>query len=60
MYEYRNDPKADANQGMQSHVGTVQFTVDLEKDVTLEGSYYNGRGRETFGRIEVKRIATSS
>jgi hypothetical protein len=54
-YEYWNNPKGDAVATMQSHPGTVWFDVDAA-DGMLKGSYYTGRGRETFGRMELERV----
>ena len=52
-YLYINQPKASAPGTMSIHRGTA--TLELKGDV-LEGDYYTGRGRMTFGSIRLTRI----
>lgn len=55
-YEYWNIPASDAPGSMQAHRGTIWFDITLEGSaIALTGDYYTGRGRETIGRIEVRR-----
>ena len=51
-YLYINEPKAMAVTTMSMHRGT---TVMELKDDVLEGDYYTGRGRTTFGAIKLTR-----
>lgn len=58
-YEYWNTPASDAVGSMQAHRGTIWFDVAFEDGtIELKGDYYTGRGRETVGRIEVRREAS--
>ena len=52
-YLYINQPKSLAPETMEIHRGTV--TLELKGDV-LEGEYYTGRGRMTFGSIRLTKI----
>jgi hypothetical protein len=52
-YEYANDPRPDAVCTMHHHVG--QTTLTLTSADTLEGEYYPGRVRQTFGAIKLTR-----
>lgn len=56
-YEYWNTPNSDAVGSMQAHRGTIWFEILRDDDAIseLKGDYYTGRGRETIGRIEVRR-----
>ena len=51
-YLYINEPKATAVSTMNMHRGTT--VIELKGDV-LEGDYYTGRGRMTFGAIKLTR-----
>ncbi len=51
-YLYVNEPKATAHETMNIHHGTT--VVELKGDV-LEGSYYTGRGRMTYGSVKLTR-----
>ena len=52
-YLYINQPKASAPDTMSIHRGTA--TLEL-KGTVLEGDYYTGRGRMTFGSIKLTRV----
>ena len=52
-YLYINQPKASAPCTMGIHRGTA--TLEL-KGTVLEGDYYTGRGRMTYGSIRLTRI----
>ncbi len=52
-YLYINQPKASAPGAMGIHRGTA--TLELKGPV-LEGDYYTGRGRMTYGSIRLTRI----
>ncbi len=49
IYQYQNQPVADATRTMHMHYGTAMLRVSIEG--FLVGDYYAGRDRRTFGRI---------
>ena len=51
-YLYVNEPKASAPDTMTIHRGTA--TLELKRNA-LEGDYYTGRGRMTFGSIKLAK-----
>jgi len=53
VYQYQNQPLADAVKTMHMHLGTGELKR-LGED-SLTGEYYAGRDRRTFGRICCKR-----
>lgn len=57
VYEYLNEPRADAVETMATHRGFARVKLELSgPQVTrLNGDYYTGRGRETFGVINLSR-----
>ena len=52
-YEYRNEPRALASQGMQAHRGAAR--LEMHDDGHLEGEYYSGRGRQGYGTLHLRR-----
>jgi len=54
IYQYQNQPLADAMRTMHMHYGTAMLRVS--NDGCLAGDYYAGRDRRTFGRICCKRV----
>jgi hypothetical protein len=56
IYQYQNQPLADAMKTMHMHYGTAMLR--LSDGDCLAGDYYAGRDRRTFGRICCKREAT--
>ena len=52
-YLYVNQPKALAPGSMEMHRGTSSLEL---KGSVLQGEYYTGRGRMTFGSIRLTRI----
>ena len=52
-YLYVNQPKASAPGSMEMHQGTSSLEL---KGSVLEGEYYTGRGRMTYGSITLTRI----
>lgn len=52
IYQYLNQPKTDAVSTMNIHRGVAQ--IYFEKDL-LVGDFFNGRGRNTIGKFELKR-----
>lgn len=53
-YLYQNEPDATAQEGMEIHKGAAMLSLSKDKN-TLEGQYFNGRGRDNFGHMEVTR-----
>ena len=53
VYQYQNQPLADAMRTMHMHYGTAMLRVS--DDGCLVGDYYAGRDRRTFGRICCRR-----
>jgi hypothetical protein len=49
MYQYENEPLADATKSMHMHCGTAMLRMSTAR--ALDGDYYAGRDRGTFGRI---------
>jgi hypothetical protein len=55
VYEYINDPRPDAANTMHIHRGTVRFFLETDGKV-LNGEYYSGRDRQTFGISWFERV----
>lgn len=53
-YEYTSEPAPHAPAALQQHRGTA--VVCIKPDGKLEGQYYTGRGRGTFGSFELNRL----
>jgi SMODS-associating 2TM, beta-strand rich effector domain len=53
IYQYQNQPLADAMKTMHMHYGTAVLKVSNGN--CLSGDYYAGRDRRTFGRICCRR-----
>jgi hypothetical protein len=49
IYQYQNQPLANAMRTMHMHYGTAMLR--MSEDDILTGDYYAGRDRRTFGRI---------
>jgi hypothetical protein len=54
IYQYQNQPLADATRTMHMHYGTAMLRVSIGG--CLAGDYYAGRDRRTFGRICCRRM----
>ncbi len=55
-YEYINEPKVQAVSSMQIHRGVARHDYQIiEANEVLNGDYYTGRGRSTFGSLDFKR-----
>src|SRR5712671_3482493 len=57
IYQYQNQPLADAMKTMHMHYGTAMLRVS--DGGCLVGDYYAGRDRRTFGRIYCRRQLSS-
>jgi hypothetical protein len=56
IYEYTNDPRADAKETMHAHRGFV--FLKLSSDIkSLEGDYYTGRDRTSFGTMRLRLLS---
>lgn len=53
IYQYENQPLADATRTMHMHYGTAMLRMSdgIKDGSSLTGDYYAGRDRGTFGRI---------
>jgi hypothetical protein len=54
IYQYQNQPLADATRTMHMHYGTAMLRVSIGG--CLAGDYYAGRDRRTYGRICCHRV----
>ena len=56
MYHYQNAPNP-YEQDLHTHHGFAEFKFgeDLQ---SATGDYFNGRGRNTYGTLELKRVET--
>src|ERR1700716_1418496 len=54
VYQYENQPLANATRTMHMHYGTAMLR--FSNGEYLAGDYYAGRDRRTFGRICCKRL----
>ncbi len=55
-YEYLNEPRMSATSTMHTHKDTARLV--LKKDGTvLEGEYYSGRDRQSFGAIYLRKVS---
>ena len=54
VYQYENQPLANARRTMHMHYGTAMLRIS--NGVCLAGDYYAGRDRQTFGWICCKRM----
>jgi len=52
IYQYLNEPNADAPETLQIHYGTGRVTLRNDE---LQGEYYTGRGRLNIGTIQLLR-----
>lgn len=57
VYTYLNEPSADAVETMSINYGTAVHEFDAQQG-TLNGHYYTGRGRMTWGKIALSRRST--
>lgn len=53
IYNYRNDPKINESD-LRAHMGFAEFTFS-EDLKSADGEYFNGRGRNTFGTMQIVR-----
>ncbi len=55
-YEYLSEPEAFATETMHIHKGTGHLRLSSDNR-TLIGEYYTGRGRHTFGTLELSFVS---
>ena len=53
IYNFRNDPRPDETE-LRGHFGFAELTFDPDLR-SAEGTYFNGPGRNTFGRMTLAR-----
>lgn len=53
IYNYRNDPKIN-EELLNSHMGFAEFTFEDDL-MSAKGEYFNGRGRNTFGTMSIRK-----
>src|SRR5216684_3884722 len=58
VYQYQNQPLANAMRTMHMHCGTAMLRIS--DGGCLVGDYYAGRDRRTFGRICCKRVTLTT
>jgi hypothetical protein len=51
-FEYTNAPRHGAKETMNAHLGLNHLRLSPDGK-TLEGDYFSGRGRQTFGRMKL-------
>jgi hypothetical protein len=56
IYEYTNDPRADAKQTMHAHRGFAFLKPSIDGG-WLEGDYYTGRDRVSFGTMRLRKVS---
>jgi hypothetical protein len=56
IYEYTNEPRADAKETMHAHRGFAFLRLSADGN-WLEGDYYTGRDRTNFGTMRLRRVA---
>jgi hypothetical protein len=54
-FEYTTAPRHDAKETMNAHLGLNHLRLSPDCR-TLEGDYFSGRGRQTFGRMKLIHI----
>ena len=53
IYQYRNEPKPNAEKTMHAHMGTA--LLRLKNAEYMEGEYYSGRDRQNYGGLILRR-----
>ena len=55
-FQYTNAPRHGAIETMNAHIGLNHLRL-LPDGKTLEGDYFSGRGRQTFGSMKLIRVS---
>ncbi len=58
IYEYQNMPSNSAPESMSGHFGMVHLPLSPSGCRNLQGEYYTGKGRQTYGSIILSLIET--
>ncbi|WP_438267084.1 hypothetical protein [Haladaptatus salinisoli] len=60
-YQYKNEPYPESDEDMKTHDGTADLDLKQEdgKQV-LEGHYYTGSSRESYGKLRFERMTEDS
>lgn len=53
LYHYRNEPRPGEEASLGQHHGFAELV--FLSDQEAEGHYFNGRGRQTFGRMKLTK-----
>ena len=56
IYEYSNDPRANSKETMHAHRGFAFLALSADGK-WLEGDYYTGRDRATFGTMRLRLVS---
>ncbi|BBK11905.1 Cap15 family cyclic dinucleotide receptor domain-containing protein [Klebsiella quasipneumoniae] len=54
VYNYRSDPRINEKE-LSPHMGFAELIFDKSL-TTADGEYFNGRGRNTFGTMKLRRL----
>jgi hypothetical protein len=56
-YTYQNNPNPDQVETMHAHDGTTILDIELGSvESTLDGTYYTGRDRKTYGTMKLTKV----
>lgn len=56
IYEYLCEPRPIATDTMHTHRGTAELHISSDGTL-LEGEYYTGRDRQTYGSLNLRRVS---
>lgn len=57
-YHYRNEPRSGSVETMAAHLGAAELRISRDGR-SLDGEYFSGRGRRSYGRLRFERKMTS-
>ncbi len=59
IYEYLCEPRPAATDTMHTHRGTAELHIS-SNGTSLEGEYYTGRDRQTYGALNLQRVSRTT
>ena len=59
IYEYLCEPRPVAKDTMHTHRGTAELHIS-SNGTSLEGEYYTGRDRQTYGALNLQRVSRTT
>ena len=59
IYEYLCEPRSVATDTMHTHRGTAELHIN-SNGTLLEGEYYTGRDRQTYGTLNLQRVSRTT